>query len=75
VEKQKPFCFYTQRRHIVCPGRRHERAYGNDYQDKFQAEGKLMIVTAHLPLFLIGNNATNPYIDAKTLLEKLQTYP
>jgi len=43
--------------------------------DKGQAEGKLMIVAAHLPLFLIGYNATNPYIDAKTLLEKLQTYP
>lgn len=43
--------------------------------DQGQAEGKLMIISAHIPLTLIGYNATNPFIDAKTLLEKLQTNP
>ncbi len=43
--------------------------------DKGQAEGKLMIISAHLPLNLIGYNTPNPFIDNKRLLEKLQTNP
>jgi metallophosphoesterase (TIGR03768 family) len=43
--------------------------------DKGQVEGKLMIISAHIPLNLIGYNATNPYIDEKKLLEKLQVNP
>jgi metallophosphoesterase (TIGR03768 family) len=42
--------------------------------DKGQAEGKLMIVAAHMPISLIGLTPNSP-ITAKTLLPKLQTYP
>jgi metallophosphoesterase (TIGR03768 family) len=44
--------------------------------DKGQAQGKLMIVTAHIPIELIGmTNTTNSVISSSNLLVKLHTYP
>lgn len=44
--------------------------------DKGQAEKKLMIIAAHVPIFLIGWPAnTNSAITASTVLAKLNTYP
>jgi metallophosphoesterase (TIGR03768 family) len=44
--------------------------------DKGQAQGKLMIVTAHIPIELIGyGTSTNSIISATNLLTILHTYP
>jgi metallophosphoesterase (TIGR03768 family) len=43
--------------------------------EKGQAEGKLMIVSAHIPLSFIGYGATNPFINKQGLLDKLQSNP
>jgi len=43
--------------------------------EKGQAEGKLMIVSAHIPLTLIGYGATNPFMTKQGMLDKLQANP
>lgn len=44
--------------------------------DKGQAEGKLMIIAAHIPIELIGYGySTPPLITGASLLAKLHTYP
>ena len=43
--------------------------------DKGQAEGKLMIISAHLPVDIISYGATNPPITSAALLTKLSAYP
>jgi metallophosphoesterase (TIGR03768 family) len=43
--------------------------------DKGQADGKLMIIAAHVPLSLIGYMNPNPPISQATLLKKLSSYP
>ena len=43
--------------------------------DKGQAEDKLMIIAAHLPIALVGYGATNSPISSATLLATLQAYP
>jgi metallophosphoesterase (TIGR03768 family) len=42
--------------------------------DKGQAEGKLMILSAHIPIALIGYNAAHPYITSTALCQKLSQY-
>jgi metallophosphoesterase (TIGR03768 family) len=42
--------------------------------DKGQAEGKLMIISAHIPVMLVGYGATTPYITSAALCKKLSQY-
>ena len=42
--------------------------------DKGQAEDKLMIISAHVPLHIIGHGGTSP-VSAATITAKLRTYP
>ena len=43
--------------------------------DRGQAEDKLMIISAHIPVQLIGYGGTNSPITASMLIAKLHTYP
>jgi hypothetical protein len=43
--------------------------------DKGQAEGKLMIISAHVPIFLIGYGTSTPPVSSATLLATLSKYP
>lgn len=60
----------------------HEHGYINNERyawlsselDKGESEGKLMIIAAHIPLFLIGYNAHSP-IPASTIIKKLHACP
>jgi len=42
--------------------------------DKGQSEGKLMIISAHIPVYLIGYASHSP-VSKEKLIAKLQTYP
>ncbi|HNX03982.1 MAG TPA: TIGR03768 family metallophosphoesterase [Opitutales bacterium] len=43
--------------------------------DKGQADGKLMIIAAHVPIVLIGYKNPNPPITQAAFLKKLSSYP
>jgi metallophosphoesterase (TIGR03768 family) len=43
--------------------------------ERGQAEGKLMIVCAHIPIFLIGYGTSTPPVSSAALLAKLSVYP